>query len=197
MEPELRLAFKGLALFRAATTVTEPLDLCGGRFAEGAEGKAGEDLAVSNILELPDDMLGEILLRSHGDDLLAIISTCKELRRIQSLDTARVVSFPSNTHVVTSVALLEWAIEKGWAWPTKNTRNSIARPFVACALAAGGGCIAVLQRARADDCEWDQTCTARAAEAGHLSCSNGSVPVVVRGTRRRAPWRRMAAISSA
>jgi hypothetical protein len=106
MEPELRLAFKGLALFRAATTVAEPLDLCGGRFAEGAEGKAGED-AVSNILELPDDMLGEILLRSHGDDLLAIISTCKELRRIQSLDTARVVSFPSNTHVVTSVALLE------------------------------------------------------------------------------------------
>ena len=167
MEPELRLAPQGLALFRAATAVADPLGLCGGRFAEGAEGKAGEDLAVSNILELPDVMLGEILLRSPGDDLLAITSTCKELRRIQSLDTARVVSFPSNTHVVTSVALLEWAIEKGWAWPTKKAWERLSFDCQ-CTLAVGGGCIAVLQRARADGCEWDQTTTARAAEGGHL-----------------------------
>ena len=67
--------------------------------AEGKEGKEGgqeDDVGVggapttSNVtLILPDHMIGEILARSHSDDLLAVISTCKVLGRIQRLDTSR------------------------------------------------------------------------------------------------------------
>ena len=122
--------------------------------AEGKEGGEGDEqgtggaLAASNIALLPDHMLGEIIERTHDRDLLALLSSCKTFKRVLSLDAKREVSSPPDTHIVTSLALLEWALGNGWPWPTKNERGREDR-FAACSLAAGGGCNAVLQRARA------------------------------------------------
>ena len=62
----------------------------GGRQEDGAGG--GGSPATSNVTLLPDHMLGEVLERSHDNDLLAAISTCKVFGRIQRLDTSREVS---------------------------------------------------------------------------------------------------------
>ena len=140
-------------------------------------------------------MIGEILARSHSDDLLAVISTCKVFGRIQRLDTSREVCPPPGAHIVTSLALLEWAIDNGWAWPTKDKRGD-EDPFAACTLAAGGGCVAVLQRARADGCEWNAGACESAAAGGHLetiqSLRASGCPWDERG---RAGGRRTAVIS--
>ena len=64
-------------------------------------------------------------------DLLTVIFTCR-LRRIQRLSP--------DTRVVTSVALLKWAIGNGWAWPTTDKDGHVDR-FAACNLAAEGGCL--------------------------------------------------------
>ena len=53
---------------------------------------AGGAPTTSNVTLLPDHMIGEVLARSHDNDLLAVISTCQVLRRIQTLDTSREVS---------------------------------------------------------------------------------------------------------
>ena len=45
-----------------------------------------------------------------------------------------------DTRVVTSVALLKWAIGNGWAWPTTDKDGHVDR-FAACNLAAEGGCL--------------------------------------------------------
>ena len=122
---------------------------------------AGGALAAFNVTLLPDHMLGEILARSHSDDLLAIISTCKMFGRIQRLDTSREVRAPPDAHIVTSAALHTWAVENGWPWPTDHR-------FAACNLAAERGCIAVMQRARADGHEWNAGACTAAAKGGHL-----------------------------
>ena len=142
--------------------------------AEGKEGGEGDEqgtggaLAASNVTLLPDHMIGEIFARSHDNDLLAVISTCKVFGRIQRLDAKREVSFPPDTHIVKSLALVEWAVGNGWPWPTKDERGRQDR-FAACKLVAGGGCVAVLQRARADGYEWGSDVCAAAAKGGHLA----------------------------
>ena len=108
----------------------------------------GGALAASNVTLLPDHMLGEIIDRAHDYDLVALLSSCKTFKRVLGLDAKREVSFPPDTHIVTSLALVEWALGNGWAWPTKDKDGREDR-FAACSLAAGGGCNAVLQRARA------------------------------------------------
>jgi len=72
-----------------------------------------------NVTLLPDHLLGEVIDRTHDHDLLALLSSCKTFKRVLSLDTAREVKPPPKTYIVTSVALLEWALGNGWAWPTK------------------------------------------------------------------------------
>ena len=130
---------------------------------------------MSNVTLLPDHMLGEVIARTHDHDLLAFLSSCKTFKRVLALDTAREVKPPPGAHVVKSLALLEWALGSGWAWPTKNKNGEedcfaarhpgtqrrcggveVARPryATACSRAAGGRCIAVLQGARADGCGW-------------------------------------------
>mgnify|MGYP006210023357 CR=1 FL=1 len=72
------------------------------------------------------------------------------------LTTYPQVSFPPDTHIVSSVPLLEWALGDGWAWPTKDKWGEGDDIYAACDLAVefGGGCIAVMQRARTDGCDW-------------------------------------------
>jgi hypothetical protein len=74
---------------------------------------------------------------------------------------------PPGAHVVKSLALLDWALGNGWAWPTKNEKGE-EDLFAACILAAWGGCIAVMQRARADGCQWNWKTCASAAAFGQL-----------------------------
>ena len=93
---------------------------------------------MSNVTLLPDHMLGEVIARTHDHDLLAFLSSCKTFQRVLALDTAREVKSPPNTHVVTSLALLDWALGSGWAWPTKIKRGE-EDFFAACSLAAEGG----------------------------------------------------------
>ena len=93
-------------------------------------------------------MLGEVIARTHDHDLLAVLSSFRTFQRDLALDPAREVQSPPNTHIVESVALLDWALGNEWAWPTRDEHGREDR-FAACSLAAGGGCNAVLQRARA------------------------------------------------
>jgi hypothetical protein len=147
--------------------------------AEGKEGKeekeggmedgagTGGALAAFNVTLLLDHMLGEIIDRTHDRDLLAFLFSCQTFKRVLGLDAKRGVSFPPDTHIVTSLALLEWALGNGWPWPTKDECGR-EDPTAACKLAAGGGCIAVLQRAHADGREWGSGVCAAAAKGGHL-----------------------------
>ena len=123
---------------------------------------------ISNVTALPDAMIGEILERTHSDDLLAAILTCKIFRRVQRQDTSRDVRPPPGTHVVTSEALVTWARDGGWAWPTKDKHCDKDDPFAACRLAAGGGCIAAVQRARDDGHPWDSSTCSAARRAATL-----------------------------
>ena len=149
---------------------------------------------MSNVTLLPDHMLGEVIARTHDHDLLAFLSSCKTFKRILGLDAKRKVKPPPNTHGVTSLALLEWALGSGWARPTKNACTWGGDLFAACALTTGGGCIAVLQRARADGCQWNESACAFAV----AFCSRLEMLKWLRGkTGQRAPVRRRAGISSA
>ena len=75
---------------------------------------------------------------------------------------------PSDEHVVASgITYLEWALAGGWPWPKKNTDGLVDR-FWACALAAGGGSVEVLKRARADGCPLNEGTCSSAARGGHL-----------------------------
>ena len=150
---------------------------------------------MSNVTLLPDHMLGEVIARTHDHDLLAVLSSCKNFKRVLALDPAREVKRPAGTHVVKSLALLEWALGSGWARPTKNACTWGGDLFAACALTTGGGCIAVLQRARADGCQWNESACASAV----AFCSRLEMLKWLRGkTGQRAPAvRRRAGISSA
>ena len=70
---------------------------------------------MSNVTLLPDHMLGETIARTHDYDLLALLSSCKTFKRVLALDPAREVKSPPNTHVVKSLAMLDWALGSGWA----------------------------------------------------------------------------------
>ena len=57
----------------------------------GQEDDAGEEEApaVSNVTLLPDHMLGEIIERTHGHDLLALLFSCKTFKRVLAGSTRR------------------------------------------------------------------------------------------------------------
>ena len=52
--------------------------------------------------------------------------------------TPRAVKPPPASHFLKRVATTQWALDNGWSWPRRN----------GCALAAGVGCVEVLQSAR-------------------------------------------------
>ena len=112
---------------------------------------------------LPDDVLGEIIDRTHKDDFHAAMLTSKTLKRTVNAD-GREVKFPSNPHVVGSLARLVDALGHGWPWPTDDRTQY----YAACDLVASMGCIAVMERARADGCDWGPSTCSAAARGGHL-----------------------------
>ena len=56
------------------------------------------------------------------------------------------------------------AVPARWPWPTDDRTQY----YAACDLVASMGCIAVLERARADGCDWGPSTCSAAARGGHL-----------------------------
>ena len=110
-------------------------------------------------------------------DTFAVYTTCKALRatverhnalaqcKIKGI-VARVVKPPPARYIVTSVALVRWALAEGWQWP--KPKRYIVREGGACALAAAAGSFEVLQLAREHGCDWDERTCTNAAGGGHL-----------------------------
>ena len=120
-----------------------------------------------------------IILSSLPDaDIFAFYTTCSHFRdtvhrqnQLAESDAAeaqgyvaRTVKPPPSEHVVTSIALVEWAKGNGWTWPSIDWRGGGA-----CALAAAAGSLDVLMLAREEGCPWNWWTCAQAALNGHLA----------------------------
>ena len=133
----------------------------------GSEGKE------SDSPTLPDDVW-RMLVEDYvaPNDRRSLNSASKTLKQ-QFNESKKVVGWPSNAHIVTSVPLVDFALDHGWSWPTK-TKGQKDR-YAACTLVATVGNVKVMERARADKNEggtpkneWGAPTCAAAARGGHL-----------------------------
>ena len=135
---------------------TTPSSTGGGNPPEGGETNAAAAAAAAAADEAPGDEGARVAQEGGGARVV------------------RCLQRPSDVHIVTSFALMEWARALGWrflwlerdqVWRDKEYSGEIGD---ACCLAAKGGSIAVLQ----DALQGGATLTVRAIEAaargGHL-----------------------------
>ena len=110
-------------------------------------GPAGEDGYIN--------LRSEVMCYLARDDLWGFARSAGAMHRCAA-SARRPLCPPWPAHLVQRLALVDWALNSGWAWPED-----------ACQLAAAAGSLEVLKRARADGCDWDADASALRRRRGH------------------------------